>query len=789
MIVGEPTGRMRQNSLQRVRMHVTGQVQGVGFRPYVYRLARSMGLTGFVLNDPGGATVEVQGPGGEVEAFARRLPAELPPLARIRNCVTIPAGVVEAEGAFEIRPSTGGELIDAQVTVDTATCADCLRELADPEDPRYRYPFINCTNCGPRYTITERIPYDRPNTTMAEFDMCPLCAREYADPADRRFHAQPIACPACGPHVWLVDGRGDHIAADDPIAAAAEMIRHGKIVALKGLGGFHIACRADDEHVVGRLRRRKHRDAKPFALMVRDLDQARQLCDVDEQAAELLSGPIRPIVLLTRRRDARVARSVAPGLNTLGVMLPYTPLHHLLMGFDLPPLVMTSGNVADEPLTRDNEDAVAHLSAIADTIGLHNRRITRSVDDSVVQARDSGPVVFRRARGYAPAPILVGSEPSPVILAVGGELKSAVCLYRDGRGALSEHVGDLADGRTYRRFMRVINDMEALLDLDPEAIAADLHPHYLSTEYAMRRSGGQLAGKHPLPLVRVQHHHAHAVACMAEHGRTDECIGIVADGTGYGTDGAVWGCEILRSAPAVFQRLGHLRYFPLPGGDAASIETARPAMALLVEAFGKEAAELAVAKRLVTDAERRKGLLRQIDSDVNCPEASSLGRLFDAVAALAGVAGANRYEGQAPMMLESLVDPGVSDSYPVVLTDADPFVIDHRPITAAIVADVDAGTGPAIIAARFHNTVATFLLRAAEKARWRTGLNTVALSGGCMANRVLSAKLEGMLAEAKFEVLTHRQVPCNDGCVALGQAVTAARRLARRRHAVGKAER
>jgi len=778
MIVEEHTRTMPQHSLQRVRMHVTGQVQGVGFRPYVYRLATSMGLTGFVRNDPGGATIEVQGRGEDVDAFRRRLPEELPPLAGIRTCIATAAGIVQGEDLFEIRPSTGGELTDAQVTVDTATCADCLRELADPDDPRYRYPFINCTNCGPRYTITERIPYDRPNTTMSEFDLCPLCAREYADPADRRFHAQPVACPTCGPHVWLVDDRGDQIACDDPIAAAAEMIRRGRIVALKGLGGFHIACRADDEHVVGRLRRRKHRDAKPLALMVADLDQARRLCEVDEQAAALLTGAIRPVLLLKRRPDAAIARSVAPGLDTLGIMLPYTPLHHLLMGFDLPPLVMTSGNVADEPLTRDNEDAVAHLSAIADAILLHDRRIARSVDDSVVQARPSGPVVFRRARGYAPAPVLVNAEHSPVILAVGGELKNTVCLYKDGRGALSEHVGDLSDGRTYRRFMQVINDLEKLLDLRPEAIAADLHPHYLSTEYAMRRSGGQLAGRPPLPMVRVQHHHAHAVACMAEHGRTDECIGIVADGTGYGADGAVWGCEILRSSPATFQRLGHLRYFPLPGGDAAGVETYRPAMALLVDAFGPEAADLAVAKRLVPEKDRRKHLLGQIEHQINCPLASSLGRFFDAVAALAGVAEANHYEGQAPMTLESLVAPGVGDAYPVVLTDSDPFLIDHRPITAAIVADVDAGKDPGLIAARFHNTVATFCLRAAEKARWLTGLNTVVLSGGCMANRVLSAALEAMLAAAKFEVLTHRQVPCNDGCVALGQAVTAAARLA-----------
>jgi len=707
---------MTERELHRVRLHVTGQVQGVGFRPYAYRLARSLGLTGFVLNDASGATIEVQGRARTVADFIRRLPAELPPLAAIASCRAEPVPPLADEGTFEIRPSAGGELTDAQVTVDTATCPDCLREMLDPADPRYRYPFINCTNCGPRYSIIKRIPYDRPNTTMADFAMCGLCARQYHDPADRRFHAQPIACPACGPSCWLVDTRGKRIPSDDAIAAAAEMIRSGRILAVKGLGGFHIACRADDEHVVRRLRRRKHRDAKPFALMVRDLAQAAELVELDPAAEELLAGPVRPIVLLPRRPGAPVAESVAPGLDALGIMLPYTPLHHLLLGADLPPLVMTSGNVSDEPLVRANDDAIAHLAGIVDAILLHNRPIQRSIDDSVTQCRPGGPVVLRRARGYAPRPVSVQAPAGRTVLAVGAELKNTICLYSAGRAVLSEHIGDLTDGRTYRRFMQVINDLEALFDLQVDLLAADLHPGYLCTEYALRRGAGRLAGRPAVPVVRVQHHYAHIAACLAEHGFTDPCIGICCDGTGYGTDGAVWGCEVLLAGPAEFQRLGHLRYFPLPGGDAAAVQTARPAAALLAEAFGDEATALGVTDRL-TEPERLEQIFQQLASGANCPPSSSLGRLFDAVAGLCGVARANRYEGQAPMLLEAAAAKGVEEAYPYQLTEGEPFAIDHAPLIRAVVADLQAGTDVPTVAARFHNTVAAFLAASAGRAR------------------------------------------------------------------------
>ncbi len=795
---------MRKSDLKRERIHLAGQVQGVGFRPYVYRLAVAGGLSGFVVNDASGAVIEVQGYAGELDRFIRRLPVELPPLAEVVRCGRTELPVQAGEKTFEIRPSLGGELTDAQVTPDTATCNDCLDEMLDQADPRYRYPFINCTNCGPRYSIIERIPYDRPNTTMTDFAMCDFCGSQYSDPADRRFHAQPIACPHCGPTCRLTDPRGREIACDDPISEAADLIRRGQIVAIKGLGGFHISCRADDNHAVNRLRLRKGRDAKPFALMVRNLAQARLLCEFDADVEDVLTGSVRPICLLTRRVDAPVAESVAPGLTTLGVMLPYTPLHHLLFDCDLPALVMTSGNVSDEPLVRDNEDAVAHLGRIADAILLHDRRIARSLDDSVVQVRAAGPpAVLRRARGYAPRPIRLtgGDKDTPTVLAVGAELKNTVCLFKDGRGVVSEHIGDLKDGRVYRHFMRVISDLEALFDLSPEVIAADMHPQYLCTEYALRRAAGKLTGRPAATLVRVQHHHAHVVSCLAEHGRNDEVIGIVCDGTGYGTDGAVWGCEIMRASAAGFVRLGHLRYFPLPGGDAAAVETVRPAASLLMETFGPDLAiegwHGLLASRVARDAEgtqvasnlchpqnndrapaadsqKLAGLIEQLSAGVNCPPSSSLGRLFDAVAGMCGLAERNRYEGEAPMLLEGAAAEGVEDEYPFTLTETAPFEIDYRPMIEGIVRDIAGGASVNVVAAKFHNTVAAFLSASAQRAGEITGVKTVALSGGCFANRYLTARLANLLEADGFEVLTHREIPCNDGGIALGQAVIAA---------------
>jgi len=790
---------MAKSDTARRRVRIAGQVQGVGFRPYVYRLAAELRLTGWVGNDAAGVTIEVQGRPAAVEAFLTRLPVELPPLASIARLETEAAEPLAGEKHFEVTASAGGEMTDAQVTVDTAVCDDCLREMADPADPRYGYPFINCTNCGPRYTIVTRIPYDRPNTTMADFAMCKLCAGEYADPANRRFHAQPVACPQCGPALWLVDPRGRQIACAGAIGEAARRLLDGRIVAIKGLGGFHLACRADDDHAVRRLRERKRRDAKPFALMVADLAAANCLCEIAPDAEKLLAGPLRPIVLLPRRQGADVAPAVAEGLNTLGLMLPYAPLHHLLFdrlraagGGEPPPLVMTSGNYSDEPLVKDNDAAVAHLSGIADVLLLHNRRIARRLDDSVAQVHADGQAsVLRRARGYAPQPVRVGTErtASPVggisqsILAVGAELKSGVCLYRDGRAVLGEHIGDLKDGRTYRHFIATIDHLEKLFDVRPALLAADLHPRYLSTEYALRRHRGELPGREAVPIVRVQHHHAHVAACLAENAHAGEAIGLVCDGVGYGDDGAVWGCEVLRADFAGYERLGHLRYLPLIGGDAAASETWRPAVAALNEAFGEGFRKYLPLGAFALEEDRLAAAEQILTIGANTPPASSLGRWFDAVAWLTGVAAENRYEGEAPMRLEAAVRPGVEAAYPYRFEAAGPFQIDLRSMTEAIIADLAKGTAAGEAAAKFHNTAAAFLRDAARRAREVTGLATVALTGGCFANRYLTARLSAALTDDGFTVLRHRTIPCNDGGVALGQAVVAAAKAAARKKA------
>jgi len=780
--------------LRRVHILVGGQVQGVGFRPFIYRLANELNLTGWVVNDARGVTIEVQGLPAGVEQFPRRLRAEPPPLAQIARCDATEMETIAGEKTFDIRPSEGGELADAQVTVDTAVCDDCLREMRDPADPRYRYAFINCTNCGPRYTIVNRIPYDRPNTTMADFVMCPLCAAEYADPSNRRFHAQPIACPACGPSVWLADSAGGSIECDDPIAAAAAMLEAGRIVAVKGLGGFHLACRADDQQTVLRLRSRKRRDAKPFALMVRDLAAAAEICELSPEARQLLAGHLRPIVLLPKLADARdrIAPAVAENLAGLGLMLPYTPLHQLLFDHIARPLVMTSANYADEPLVKDNDAAVAELAHLADALLLHNRRIERRLDDSVVQLTGLGSLsVIRRARGYAPQPTRLSAVVSGApachgaaageagILAVGAELKSAVCLCRAGWAMLGEHVGDLKDGRTYRHFIDTIGHLEDLFEVRPEVIAADMHPQYLSSEYAARRARGELAGCPPGRLIRVQHHHAHAAACLAENDHHGEALAIVADGVGYGDDGAVWGCEVFRCDLAGYQRLAHLRYMRLPGGDKAAEETFRPALAGLYDALGDDCIHHPVIKRLGPDLETIRQTLDLLAAGVNCPQSSSLGRWFDAAAALAGIARANRFEAQAPMMLEAAIAPGVEDAYEFALDDrTTPMLIDLRPTVLALADDAASGTAQALIAAKFHNTVAAFLHASASLARDRTGLSVLALSGGCFTNRYLLARLVRLLQADSFTVLTHRTVPTNDACIALGQAVSAAARIA-----------
>ena len=762
----------------RRRLTVSGQVQGVGFRPFAYRLACELGLSGFVINDMTGVRLEIQGPAGALDEYERRLRTELPPLAAIEHLEVEAVETETVDKHFEILPSAGGGLVDAQITVDTATCSQCLDEMNSPDDPRCDYPFINCTNCGPRYTIVRDIPYDRPNTTMADFGMCPMCAREYRDPADRRFHAEPIACPKCGPHVWLVDADGRQLPCDDPLAEAARMLREGNILAIKGLGGFHLACRADDDAAVLCLRQRKHRDAKPFAMMVSDSDTAAGLCDLNPQAASLLTGALRPIVLAPPGRDAaKISGHVANGLGMLGIMLPYTPLHHLLFARGAPgALVMTSGNFSNEPLIKDNDAAIERLTGIADAVLLHNRRIERSVDDSVAQITGGGRLqVLRRARGYVPRPIRLTSaaEDSPAVLAVGGELKNTVCLLHRGRAVLSEHIGDLTDGRVYRHFIRTIDHIERLMAISPVLLAADLHPAYLSTQYARRRHCGDLPGRGELPIIGIQHHHAHVAACLAENDHPGPAIGLVCDGTGYGDDGAVWGCEVLEADLQGYRRLGHLRYLPLVGGDAAGVETLRPATAALYDTFGEDFCDYMAHARSPRDSKAIDAAAEMLMLDVNCPPASSLGRWFDAAAYMTGVATANRFEGEAPMRLEAAAAEGVDDCYAFEIRSTGPFVIDLRPMVSDLCADLAAGTETPVVSARFHNTVVSFLLTAALRAREETSLNIVAISGGCFANRYVTTRLIEALGDRGFEVLTHRRIPCNDGGIALGQAVIA----------------
>jgi len=759
----QPTSAAPPAPQARLRLAVRGQVQGVGFRPYVYRLATHMHLVGHVSNTSAGALIEIQGPPADLDRFCDRLIRQLPPLAEIaelRRETLAPT----ADQTFTIRRSDHAGASEAHVTVDVGVCDDCLREMFDPADRRYRYPFINCTNCGPRYTIVKHIPYDRPNTTMSVFPMCESCRKEYNNPLDRRFHAQPIACPACGPKVWLVDCDGQPIVSTDPIRDAAHMLRQGRILAIKGLGGFHLACLAGSDEAVALLRKRKHRDHKPFALMARDLARIEQVAEIPDDARKLLLSPARPIVLLPRRPQPLVSNLVAPGTNTYGIMLPYTPLHHLLFADGLDLLVMTSANLSDEPICKDNDEALRRLKGIADAFLLHNRRIERRLDDSVVQARGQRLSMLRRSRGYVPRPVLLDKPVPREVLALGPELKNTVCLLRGNQAVLSEHIGDLTNAAAYRHFLGAIDHLKTLLQVTPQVVAHDLHPMYMSTQYARQLRG--------VRLIAVQHHFAHVVSGMAEHQLDEPVIGIAADGTGYGDDGAIWGCEILRAERSGYTRLGHLRYFPLPGGDAAARESCRPALALLYETFGTQAFDLPLLRRLPPNL--RNALRQMLENKAGTVPTSSLGRLFDAVAFLLRVADHNHFEGQAPMALEAAIEPDDAYYPHAVVHHGRRFELDCRPMISAILADIDSRVPVGRIAARFHNTLAELLKVATLIARDLTDLHKVVLSGGCFANRCLTVQLADRLREVGFDVYTHQVVPCNDGGIALGQAVHAA---------------
>lgn len=744
------------HSVQRLRLVIRGAVQGVGFRPFVYRLATELGLRGWVLNSVQGVFIELEGEPPTLQRFVKRLYVEKPPRASIQS---MEQSVLEPVGytGFEIRHSEHTGEKTTLILPDLATCPDCLREIFDPTNRRYRYPFTNCTNCGPRYSIIESLPYDRPNTTMKAFNMCARCREEYETPLDRRFHAQPNACPECGPHLELWNEQGGVLAQHDTaLRRAAEAIREGHIVAIKGLGGFHLVADARNEQAVSTLRERKRREEKPFALMYPSLHLVRVHCRVNEAEERVLVSPESPIVLLRREQDD-VAPSVAPNNLFLGVMLPYTPLHHLLMhelGF---PIVATSGNLSDEPICTDEHEALQRLAGIADLFLVHNRPIARHVDDSVVRVLMGRELLLRRARGYAPLPVLV-KEPLPPLLGVGAHLKNTVALSVGRQVFISQHIGDLETPQALQAFRRVITDVKALWEHQPQAVACDLHPDYLSTQTAYQMG---------YSVVPIQHHAAHVLACMAENEVEPPVLGISWDGTGYGTDGTVWGGEFLLVTTASFERFAHLRPFRLPGGDRAVKEPRRSALGVLYELLGERALE--VVGHLFTDSERRL-LLHMLRQGIHSPVTTSAGRLFDAVASLVHGRQVVNDEGQAAMELEFLAHRVRSDeAYPFALLDGCPYVLDWSPTVQAILEDVRSGVEPAQIAVRFHNTLVEMMVAVARRA----GLERVALSGGCFQNAYLTERAVRRLSEAGFRPCWHQRVPPNDGGIALGQVVGA----------------
>jgi len=741
---------------------VRGAVQGVGFRPFVYRLARELGLQGWVKNSSQGVFIEVEGPHELLDTFLLRVQRDRPPISFIQSLESSFADTAGYAG-FEIRESTHGEKT-ALVMPDVATCSDCMREIFDPQDRRYRYPFTNCTNCGPRFTIIESLPYDRPATTMKAFTMCAECAREYRDPADRRFHAQPNACPACGPQLTLLAAKGSELGSRDPaLKKAAEAIAWGQIVAVKGLGGFHLMVDARNDDAVQLLRRRKHREEKPLALMFPSLDTLRDVCEIDALEERLLLSPESPIVLLSRKEEAQtaVASSVAPGNPYLGVMLPYTPLHHLLMrelGF---PVVATSGNISDEPICIDNHEALERLRPIADLLLVHDRPILRHADDSIARVVAGRQLLLRRARGFAPLPIQLEQELPPV-LALGAHQKNTVAISVGRQVFCSQHIGDLETEQAFITFKRTIAGLGDLYDFNPQRVACDMHPDYMSTRHAHTLT--------PEPF-EVQHHHAHALACLAENGIAPPALGVCWDGSGYGPDGTVWGGEFLRLTQNGFERFAHLRTFRLPGGERAVREPRRCALALLFELRGESVLNSSHLSPLAAlGDEDSRVLVRMMLRGVNSPLTSSAGRLFDAVASLTGLRQVASYEGQAAMELEYEATRAECDeSYPFALREGSPRVLDWAPMIEALLEDVGRAVSTALIARRFHNTLAEMIVAVAAEA----GEDRVALSGGCFQNRLLTELTVRKLEERGLRPYWHQRIPPNDGCIALGQAVAA----------------
>ncbi len=734
--------------LTRLEILVRGIVQGVGFRPFVYNLARTLRLTGYVLNSSAGVLIEVEGDPEQIDQFVRKLKENPPPLAQIEDVRVATRGPA-GDSAFVIRDSVDqpGQL--APVSPDVSTCPDCLRDFETPGNRRFGYPFTNCTNCGPRYTITKTIPYDRPLTTMACFPMCEPCQREYEDPADRRFHAQPNACPDCGPSITL------------SIEKTQQLLHEGRIVAIKGLGGFHLVCDPFNDAAVRLLRERKKRSDKPLALIVPDVEAAEKLCFVSDLERGALTSIRRPIVILTRRPDAPISQALAPGNNTLGVMLPYTPLHHLLFRDSFSALVMTSGNLSEEPIVTGNREAAARLGSIADAFLFHNRDIHTRVDDSVARVFLGRERVLRRSRGYAPHPVTL-NFPVAEILACGPELKNTFCLTKDHYAFLSQHIGDLENYETLVFYRETLDRMQQLFRIAPTAVAYDLHPQYLSTKLALEMTDVQQIG--------VQHHHAHIASCMAENGIADKVIGVAFDGTGFGTDGKIWGGEFLIADFAGFERRAHFRYIPLAGGDRAVREPWRLALSYLLDTFGAQIDSLDLPLFQRVPAKKIATVRSMIERGINTVETSACGRLFDAVASIIGVRDEVNFEAQAAIELEACATPNVDASYPFEISGAE---IDLRPTIHRIVGDVLAAKPTGWISAVFHNTVAAIIVEMCVRSRATDGINRVCLSGGTFQNVYLVEHAAAGLRDNGFQAFLHSKVPPNDGGISLGQAVIA----------------
>ncbi len=809
-------------SQERLKLLIKGVVQGVGFRPFIYQLAQAHNLKGWVLNSSGGVIIEAEGEKAGVEAFLLDIKPKAPPRAVIESIENESLPVLGYKD-FVIKKSVEEEGKFQLVSPDISICEDCLRELFDPKDRRYRYPFINCTNCGPRFTIIEDIPYDRPKTTMKKFKMCSDCQREYNDPMNRRFHAQPNACPICGPSLQFIEGqvgadvsvrplRGptQRSAPTDPVGAnsfaqqneaaikqAVEALRAGNVVAIKGLGGFHLACDAENDEAVKKLRVRKRRYGKPLAIMVLDLKQVEKFCYVSDKEKEILTSPQRPIVLLRRKPDTAISKEVAPNNNYLGVMLPYTPLHYLILKDSGLALIMTSGNLSEEPIAAENEEALRRLGHIADSFLLHNRDIYSRYDDPVVRVIDGELTMIRRARSFAPYPIHVPFKVKEQILAVGGELKSTFCLAKDTYAFVSQHIGDMENLETLEHFENTLELYKKLFRVDPKVVAYDLHPEYFSTKYALELENVKLVG--------CQHHHAHIVSCAVENNVSDPVIGVSFDGTGYGTDGTIWGGEFLISTWKDFERVGYLRQVRLPGGEVAIEKPYRTAFSYLYTFFGEDYSNLKVDYLKHLDPVEVEIMKKQIKTGLLSPLTSSSGRLFDAVSSLVGIRHEIEFEGQAAIEMEMLADEDTTDTYGFHVgadarpakggvsvrplegptqrsapTDpeganlfAQPLVVDTEPIIRGVVEDLQRQVPVSKIAAKFHNTVVEFVTDMCNRLREKTGINIVALSGGVFQNAYLLTRLKKRLHNERFEVLTQRQVPANDGGISLGQAVIA----------------